>query len=220
MTLKKLLLSTLLLISSTAQASLIIDDFSTDQFVIDNQLGSTFATVNGSGILGDERDAYVFDSILDVSGGTAKMSPITSNGDPVTLSYDGLNGDPASRDLGLAALDLSAAGSFFSFDVLSVSGDVALESSILYSPLGRGFITSSYNISQTGNFQVSLADFTGSIGSFDISDVRSITFRFRLDGGELLEIDNLALTTTTVSEPPLLLLFLSALLLMVHRKLK
>jgi hypothetical protein len=46
-------------------------------------------------------------------------------------------------------------------------------------------------VSQAGTLEIPLADFTGSIGNFDVTDVRSMSLRFRMDTGESIEIDNL-----------------------------
>ncbi len=221
-----------LTLSLSAQATIVIDDFTTTQSVPVN----TFSYVQGTGIIGSERDVRTF---LDVNVGintTYSNQLHTTNtddfGHSFFITYDGQDGDadPYNPDEdGLGHLDLTESGQntgfLISFSQGSSNGDYLLMT------IGQGDKISEeiFDLpSSASDIFVPFSDFGSPITSappqelmpapedrVDFTDVGYVRFLMRLGPYSSCAIDSI----TVVPEPATLVLLAVGGLILSKRKL-
>jgi hypothetical protein len=100
--------------------AIVIDSFDTVTSFEQNSVGSSSASVNGSGILGGQREATInlisasfpgaTTSALDIGGGVLTYNNDIAVSSQLNLLYDGIDGNSGVNDFGLGGIDLTDGG--------------------------------------------------------------------------------------------------------------
>ena len=221
---KRLLTTTFFSLFASTSAfatTILIDDFSVDQRVIDVPTGNipTSSEVEDAGIFGGARDLSVSTdngatdaTELRVLDGIVGFSNIAGESGIGAITYDGIDGDGAGVDLdGLGGIDLTFNGRAigFQYDVLSADNDLEVIVNIWDTDenLSQIFFTvpeDFANLTFTGSFD-------NAIGDADLTSVGA--FQFIATGGENLDATIRSISVSIIPLPATGAMLLGALLM-------
>jgi len=176
------LLATMVGFSAAQAAEVVIDDFTTAQ--------SVTGVVDGTGILGGERDASVQGSnLLNISAGSAVMSlPLDQAGEFIILEWDGNDGS-TNVGYGLGEVDItnSASNDRIYLGVAAVSGAIDVTIRIYETP--SLLLEVNLLIDETGLIQIPFDDFLVSTPAPDLTSINRIILRAIMNPGESITIN-------------------------------
>tara|TARA_B100000745_G_scaffold300566_1_gene255377 strand:+ start:2997 stop:3686 length:690 start_codon:yes stop_codon:yes gene_type:complete len=192
-----------LVAASSASAVLIVDDFTTEQFLeVSGSTGSVSSQVEGAGILGGERDVYLgvidnehgLSADVNVVGGNYHHSTDTGVTAFSTIQWDGIDGSDSIDAMGLSGVDLLSAGSAFVIDVLSTDLGATFELTVW--DMDGTFETVFKSVGQVLSPQSVAFNFNSFSSALDLSSVGAM--ELTLSGAAAVD---LSIRSVTVPEP-------------------
>jgi hypothetical protein len=192
-----------LVAASSASAVLIVDDFTTDQFLeVSGSTGSVSSEVVGAGILGGERDVYLevtdndfgLSADVDVMGGNYHHSSDTGVTAFSVIQWDGIDGSQTVDSTGLGGVDLLSAGSAFVIDVLFADLGATFELTVW--DMDGTFETVTQSVAQVLSLETVAFNFNSFSSALDLSSVGAM--ELTLSGAAAVD---LSIRSVTVPEP-------------------